>query len=181
MNKLIMSCLAGLFMSPLLVGCVTTSGSMATGNQGRVAIVDPNALGRPGTVALTMADYTAFAENVTNKMLSSRLARSWGNPPKLIVYELANSTDDESIVITDIYDRITETILNSGVARLVREDSVDFDYSVEVYLTSTRHYGENGEELAHFKLEFKLFTVDGELVGQWSDVLALAKAKKSFF
>lgn len=158
-----------------LSGCVTT-----TGSQGGVSILDE------GTrvhldAELTMADYTAFAEKVTNKMLTSRLVIGWGNSrPKLIVAKLRNNTDNESIRMQDVYDRITETILNSGVARLVDKSALEFDYVVRSELSSTRQYGEGGQELAFFKLEFKLFTLDGEMVGQWSDVLPLGKSKKKF-
>lgn len=129
-----------------------------------------------------MADYTAFAETVTNKMLSSRLIQGWGaKRPKLIVAKLRNNTDDESVRMADVYDRITETILNSGVARLVDTSATSFDYVVRSEMSSTRQYGEKGQELVFFKLEFKLFTLDGEMVGQWSDVLPLGKAKKDLF
>lgn len=160
----------------LLSGCVSSS---PVGSQGSVKVLDPNTRAHVNT-ELTMADYTAFAEVVTNKMLSSRLVQGWGTKrPKLIVAKLLNNTDDESIRMADVYDRITETILNSGVARLVDKSATEFDYVVRSEMSSTRQYGTNGEELAFFKLEFKLFTIEGEMVGQWSDVLPLGKAGKS--
>jgi len=160
----------------LLGGCASTQ----LGNQGNVAILDANTRAHLST-DLTMADYTAFAETVTNKMLSSRLIQSWGTKrPKLIVAKLRNNTDDESVRMADVYDRITETILNSGVARLVDTSATSFDYVVRSEMSSTRQYGASGQELVFFKLEFKLFTLDGEMVGQWSDVLPLGKAKKRF-
>ena len=163
-------------LSLLLGGCVS---STPIGSQGNVAVLDQNTRAHLST-DLTMADYTAFAEVVTNKMLSSRLVQGWGTKrPKLIVAKLLNNTDDESIRMADVYDRITETILNSGIARLVDTSATQFDYVVRSEMSSTRQYGEGGQELVFFKLEFKLFTLDGEMVGQWSDVLPLGKAKKS--
>ncbi len=165
-----------------IIGCVvilslTTGCATGTlGGQGRVSILDQ------GTRAhldaeLTMADYTAFAETVTNKMLSSKLVQGWGNRrPRLVVVEPKNNTDNESILMTDIQDRISETILNSGIARLMDRSATEFKYVVRSELSSTRQYGANGEELAFFKLEFKLFTIEGEMVGQWSDVLPLGKS-----
>ncbi len=159
-----------------LGGCANTQ----IGNQGNVAILDSNTRAHL-SADLTMADYSAFAETVTNKMLSSRLVQSWGTKrPKLIVAKLRNNTDDESVRMADVYDRITETILNSGVARLVDTSALSFDYVVRSEMSSTRQYGTSGQELVFFKLEFKLFTIDGEMVGQWSDVLPLGKAKKRF-
>ena len=114
-------------------------------------------------------------------MLSSKLVQGWGSKrPKLIVAKLRNNTDNESIRMSDIYDRITETILNSGVARLVDQSATQFKYVVRSEISSTRQYGDNGEELAFYKLEFKLFTIDGEMVGQWSDILPLGKSGKKF-
>jgi len=159
-----------------LIGCSNSQ----FGGQSRVSILDES--GREHLQAeLTMNDYTAFAEKVTNKMLTSRLVQSWGSKrPKLIVGALRNNTDNESIRMQDIYDRITETILGSGLVRLMDKSATSFDYVVKTELSSTRQYGSNGEELAYFKLEFKLFKIDGEMVGQWSDVLPLGKASRRF-
>lgn len=164
-------------LSAVLAGCNSMPN---VGGQSGVSTLDP------GTRAhldaeLTMADYTAFAENVTNKMLSSKLVGGWGNKrPRLIVAKLKNNTDNENIRMQDIHDRITETILNSGVARLVDTSATRFEYVIRNELSSTRQYGKNGEELAFFKLEFKMFKLDGEMVGQWSDVLPLGKAQQKF-
>lgn len=83
-----------------------------------------------------MGDYTAFAEKVTNKMLRSRLVQSWGKKrPKLVVGKLANNTNNDSIRMQDIYDRITETILNSGLVRLMDQSATSFDYVVRTGMT----------------------------------------------
>lgn len=150
------------------------------GGQSRVSILDESSRAHL-QAELTMADYTAFAEKVTNKMLASKLVQSWGRKrPRLVVGRMRNNTDNESIRIQDVYDRITETILASGLVRLLDKSATAFDYVVNTELSSTRQYGPGGEELAYFKLEFKMFKLDGEMVGQWSDVLPLGKAKRNF-
>ncbi len=160
----------------ILIGCSNSH----LGGQSRVSILDDSSRAHL-QAELTMSDYTAFAEKVTNKMLRSRLVQSWGRKrPKLIVGKLVNNTDNESIRMQDIYDRITETILSSGLVRLMDPSATSFDYVVKTELSSTRQYGNNGEELAYYKLEFKLFKIDGEMVGQWSDVLPLGKASRRF-
>ena len=159
----------------LITGC-----AKQRGNQSRVAILDDSSRAHL-QAELTMADYTAFAEKVTNKMMASTLVQSWGRKrPKLVVGKMRNNTDNESIRIQDIYDRITETILGSGLVRLMDQSATSFDYVVNTELSSTRQYGDGGEELAYFKLEFKMFTIDGEMVGQWSDVLPLGKSRRQF-
>lgn len=159
----------------ILLGC----SSLQLGSEGDVST-------NPGDGAhldtkLTMADYTSFAEKVTDKMLRSKLVQSWGSKkPRLVVSKLLNNTDDESIEMSDIYDRISATILKSGLVRIVGQTATSFDYIVRSELSSTRQYGKDGEELAYYKLEFKLFKISGQMVGQWSDVLALGKAKRRF-
>jgi hypothetical protein len=171
MNKLIVA-----ILSMSLWAC---SGNQL-GGQSRVSILDESSRAHL-QAELTMADYTAFAEKVTNKMLASRIVQSWGSKrPRLIVGKLQNNTDNESIRMQDIYDRITETILGSGLVRLMDQSATSFDYVVRTELSSTRQYGNAGEELAYFKLEFKLFKIDGEMVGQWSDMLPLGKATRKF-
>lgn len=131
---------------------------------------------------LTMRDYVALAETVTNKMLSSQLVQSWGNKkPRLIVGILVNNTDNESIRMADLHDRIQETILNSGLVRVVDKSATSFDYVIKSELTSTRQYGENNKELVYFTLQLKMFTLMGELMGQWSDDIAMARGAKRLF
>lgn len=168
---------------PIIAVCVLFMNGCAnnqTGNQSRVSILDESSRAHVDT-ELTMADYTAFAEKVTNKMMSSKLVQSWGKKrPRLVVGQMKNNTDNESIRIQDIYDRISETILGSGLVRLMDQSATAFDYVINTEISSTRQYGDGGEELAYFKLEFKMFKLDGEMVGQWSDVLPLGKARRSF-
>jgi PBP1b-binding outer membrane lipoprotein LpoB len=163
-------------ISLLSTGCANTK----LGGQSGVSVLDDSSRAHL-QAELTIADYTAFAEKVTNKMMASKLFQSWGRKkPKLVVGKLRNNTDNENIRIEDIYDRISETILASGLVRLMDKSATAFDYVVNSDLSSTRQYGSDGEELAYFKLEFKIFKLDGELVGQWSDVLPLGKAKRNF-
>lgn len=162
-----------------LSGC--QSNPVSFGQQANVAVVDSSSRAHL-QANLTMADYTELAEQVTNKMLSSRFVQSWGKrKPRLILAKLRNNTDNENIRMADIYDRITETLLNSGKVRLVDRSATRFDYVVRSELSSNRQYGADGQELVGYKLELKMFTVDGEMKGQWSGTLTLAKGKKSFF
>ncbi len=166
-------------VTTLLAGC--QSNPIAFGPQSKVAVVDSASRAHLQT-SLTMADYTELAEMVTKKMLSSRFVKSWGKrKPRLILAKLRNNTDDENIRMADIFDRITETLLNSGRVRLVDPSATRFDYVVRSELSSTRQYGADGQELVEYKLELKMFTIDGEMKGQWSGTLSLAKGKKSFF
>ena len=161
----------------LLSGCETTP----QGKQSSVELIDAKSRKHLET-QLTVADYAALAEVVTNKMLVSKLVQSWGmSKPKVIAAIPVNNTDDESIRMRDLHDRIQETLLTSGVMRVVDKSATEFDYVIKSELTSTRQYGKDGKELAYFTLQLKIFTLMGELKGQWSDDLAMAKAEKKLF
>lgn len=148
---------------------------------GDVELVDPKSREHLQT-ELHMGDYLALSETVTNKMLSSKLVEGWGGSrPKLIIGVLSNNTDNENIRMSDLHDRISETILGSGLVRLVDESATSFDYVIKSELTSSRQYGEKNQELVFFTLQLKMFKLDGELVGQWSDDVAMAKGKKKWF
>lgn len=150
------------------------------GGQSNVSVVDDGSRAHL-QAELTMADYTELAEKVTNKMLDSRLVESWkGNKPRLVLAKLRNNTDNENIRMADIYDRMTETMLNSNTVRLLDTSATTFDYVVRSELSSNRQYGSDNQELVGYKLELKLFTISGEMKGQWSGLLTLAKGKKSF-
>ncbi len=166
----------------LLVFCIFLSSCASTiGRQGDVAILDPASRAHL-QVELTMADYLAFAEKVTNKILVSPLVRGWGKKrPKLVVGNLVNNTDNENIRMRDLHDKIQETLFNSGLVRIVDKSATSFDYVIKTELTSTRQYGKDSQELAHFTMQIKMFKLDGELVGQWSDDLPLGKAKRRLF
>ena len=169
--------LMGCQSNPVVIGGVP----VISGEQGNVAMVDPKSRTHLQT-SLTMGDYLALSETVTNKMLSSKFVQSWGSKrPRLIVGILVNNTDDEGIRMTDLHDRIQETILNSGLARVVDKSATSFEYIIKSELTSTRQYGEGGKEFVHYTLQLKMFKLSGELTGQWSDDLAMAKAGKSLF
>jgi len=163
-------------------GSASGSASQDGGQGGSsVQVMDPETR-RHLQTQLTMSDYLALAEKVTNEMLASRTVQKWEDRrPRLILGHVRNNTDNENIRVKDIYDRIQETVLNSGLVRVVDRSATKFDYIVRTELTSTRQYGKDGRELAFFTLQLKLFKLDGELVGQWSDDLLLGKAERSFF
>ncbi|MCW5586311.1 MAG: hypothetical protein KIS75_09275 [Chromatiales bacterium] len=60
------------------------------------------------------------------------------------------------------------------------QSATSFDYVVRSELSSNRQYGAGGQALVGYKLELKLFTISGEMQGQWSGTLTLAKGQKSF-
>lgn len=160
-----------------LAGCQTTN----VGQQSDVAMIDAKSRGHL-QAQLTMADYVALAETVTNKMLVSPLVQKWGKRrPKVIAAIPRNNTDNENIRMRDLHDRIQEVLFNSGVMRVVDKSATDFDYVIKSELTSTRQYGRNGKELVYYTLQLKMFTIMGELVGQWSDDLAMARSEKRMF
>ncbi|WP_459862518.1 hypothetical protein [Endothiovibrio diazotrophicus] len=128
---------------------------------------------------LNLGDLMGFAENITNKMLADPKLADWAKRrPRLIVGRIRNNTDDPNLRVEDMYDRIQETLFNAGVARIVDNSATRFDYIVRSEITSSRQYGEKGEELVEYKMTLKLFNLKGDLQGHWSDRLKLAKARR---
>jgi len=167
----------------ILSATIVTTGcqSVPMGQQSEVAMVDPKGRGHL-QAQLTMADYVALAEKVTNKMLVSKLVQKWGKKrPKVIAAVPVNNTDNEGVRMRDLHDRIQETLFNSDVMRVVDKSATSFDYVIKSELTSTRQYGKGGQELVHYTLQLKMFTLMGELKGQWSDDLAMSKSEKAMF
>ncbi|WP_417841061.1 hypothetical protein [Terasakiella sp.] len=162
-----------------LAACQTTG--IVGGSQTGVSVVDSKQRTHLDS-RLTMADFLAFSENLTNKMLSSRQVQDWGSKrPKLIPGQMLNNTQDETIVVADIKNQIVETIFNSGMVRVVDKSATSFDYILNMQLSERRQKGANNQEIAGFLLQMKLSSIEGELVGTWSDTLTLAKAGKSLF
>jgi penicillin-binding protein activator len=151
----------GMVCAVLVAGC--------SGRQPRrVTVGDATSREHLGAEA-TMSDYIALAEISTNKMLSSKLVAGWkSKKPRIIIGRTKNTTDNENIRVIDIYDRIQEVLLNSGLVRVLDASATSFDYIIKPEITATREYGEDRAESNIFTLQLKLFTVSGELVGQWS-------------
>jgi len=167
------------FAALSLSACQTTG--IVGGTNSGVSVVDSQQRMHLDT-RLTMADFLAFSENLTNKMLESKQVQAWGNKrPRLIPGHLLNNTQDETIMVGDIKNQIVETIFNSGLVRVVDKTATRFDYILQMQLSERRQQGANNSELAGYILQMKLTSIDGELVGTWSDTLTLAKAEKSLF
>jgi hypothetical protein len=170
-----------LLLGVFIAGSLGCQAMPTIGQQGDVAVVDPKSRQHLQT-ELHMGDYLALSENVTNKMLGSPFVTSWGSSkPRLIVGTLVNNTDNENIRMRDLHDRIQEVVFNSGLVRVVDKSATSFDYVIKSELTSSRQYGSNKQELVFFTLQLKMFTLMGELKGQWSDDLSLASAGKRLY
>jgi hypothetical protein len=171
-----LAALAGLFG---LASC--SSGPADYGSQGRVATVDSGTASRLDT-SLTGADFKRFAEGMTDQILVSKAAAWNGNKPRMVVGDIDNTTDDENIRAVDLYDGIQEKLIESGVVRVMDRSATDFDYVIKSAITSTRQReAATNQELVFYTMKMKMFTLDGELVGQWSDDMAFAQAGKSWF
>ena len=163
-----------IFVALLIAYIVSGCAGQTIGGQGVVSVGDPTTRTHIKT-ELTAVDYLAMAENVTNKMLSSPFAQSWPEDiPRFVVGDLLNNTDNEEIRTSDIQARITETLVNSGLVRVLDVSATSFDYIISSELNSTRQV-EGSKELVYFTLIVKINTVEGEYKGQWSDDIQLNK------
>lgn len=158
-------------------GCVTTGGSA----QGRVAMVDTSERAHLDNT-LNMTDLMSLADKLTNDMLMSDAVVEWGDHrPKLVFSQLINETDDDNIPEEMIYDRIRGLVLESGVARIVSQESSNFKYILHGVLSSTQEHNDDGSSMRQFRVTLNLSDIEGEQLGQWQGRINLAKAKRPLF
>lgn len=170
-----------LALSIMMVAGIGMTGCATTGGQSRVAVADTDSRAHQEP-DLNMGDLMAFAENVTNKMLADRKLKSWHKKkPKLVVGKILNNTDDPNLNVADMTDRIVEVIFNAEMAKIVDQSAEEFNYILRSEISSNRQYGEKGKQLVEYRMTMKIFTVDGEMVGNWSDRFNLAKAERKMF
>ena len=167
----VLSILSGCTQVPSSIGTQSNVGMVSDGE--RAHIQDK----------LTAEDFIALAGKVTEKMLSSREARTWKKRPLIVVSVPENTTHDPNIITEDLQDEIISKILDSGIARVIDESSAasGFKYAIKTTITSTVQRGDNGSRLTYYTCKLQLFSLRGERLGQWHDKIGLTKAPRSFF
>ena len=65
----------------------------------------------------------------------------------------------------------------SGAVRVLDSSATSFDYIMQSEITDIVTRAPDGQKLVDYTMKIKLFTLDGELVGQWSDDLSLFKSR----
>lgn len=168
-----------LICSVALTGCATDQSfipSLPLGHSQTVSIQDSSARTHLDT-KVALNDIIAFAGNLTDKMLQSSVFMNAKVPPKIVVGKIRNSTHDENIRIQDIHDRIIETLFNSGKVRVLDSSATNFNYIMHTEITDSVQRSSDGQKMVDYMMKIKLFTLSGELVGQWSDDLTLFKSR----
>ena len=127
-------------------------------------------------VPTLIQEQNSFA-GLTNKMLASPVIANAKRPPRIVVGTLRQNTHDENLRVQDIQDRIQEVLLNSGAVRVLDSSATSFDYIMQSEITDIVTRAPDGQKLVDYTMKIKLFTLDGELVGQWSDDLSLFKSR----
>lgn len=68
-------------------------------------------------------------------------------------------------------------LFNSGTVRVLDSSATSFDYIMRAEITDIVTRAADGQKLVDYTMKIKLFTLDGELKGQWSDDLSLFKSR----
>lgn len=170
-NVFVKCALLGMLCVFGLTGCNAAS---MFGSQGDVAIVDSAERTKLNT-NIDLSDIIAFAENLTNKMLASPIFAKAKKPPRLVLGNIRQNTHDENLRVSDIYDRVQEVLLNSGQVRVLDVSATSFDYIVNPEISSIVSRAGDGRKKVDYTMVMKLYTLSGELKGQWSDDLTLFK------
>lgn len=178
----LLSCAVLLAAAFLLSGCV---GGKSIGTQSNVGMV---ADGERAHLKdeLTAEDYIALASTVTEKMLSSSEVQSWAQRKKkslLVIATPENTTHDANIITEDLQDEIISKVLDSGIARVIDENSLsgNYDVIIKTTITSTTQKGDGGSKLTYYTCKLQMFSLRGERLGQWHDKIGMATAKRGLF
>lgn len=164
-----------------LSGCGTTQYvgtpvATPSGHMQTISIVDSSERIKLDT-KVSLSDIIAFAENLTNKMLSSPVIAKAKKKPRVVLGSLRQNTHDENLRMQDIHDRIQEVLFNSGAVRVMDKNATNFDYIMKSEITDIVTRAPDGQKLVDYTMKIKLFNLEGELVGQWSDDLSLFKSR----
>lgn len=154
-----------------LSACTASSGRYQTSEVDMVDSTERHHL----STEITLGDIIAFAENLTNKMLQSPAFTKAKKEPRIIVADLVQNTHDENLRISDIQDRIMEVLYGSGQVRVMDRSANNFDYIMKSEISSIVTRSPKGQKLVSYSMKIKLYTITGELRGQWSDDLSLFK------
>lgn len=165
----------------MLAGCTTTQYvgtpvATPSGHMQTISIVDSSERIKLST-KVSLSDIIAFAENLTNKMLQSKVIAKAKKKPRIVLGSLKQNTHDENLRVQDIHDRIQEVLFNSGAVRVMDRTATNFDYIIQGEITDIVTRAPDGQKLVDYTMKIKLFNLEGELVGQWSDDLSLFKSR----
>lgn len=116
-----------------------------------------------------LSDIIACSENLTTKMLQSPVFANAKKPPRVVVGRITNNTHDENLRVADVHDRLQEVLLNSNQVRILDPSASRFDYIIHTEITSIVSRSQDGQRKVDYTVKNKLFDVNGELKGQWSD------------
>ncbi len=152
----------------------TSTAPVYQGHNTSISIVDSSERIKLDT-KISLSDIIAFAENLTNKMLQSPAFANKKRPPRIVVADIRQNTHDENLRVQDIHDRIIEVLFNSGQVRVMDSSATSFDYIMQSEITDIVTRAPDGQKLVDYTMKIKLFDINGELKGQWSDDLSLFK------
>jgi len=167
----------------VLAALVATAGCCKApppvGTQPKGAVADAK-VGRPAVIELTPADFSDLGERAARKLLDSSLVAGWEEKtPRLLLAEVRNASVNQAVSTADIRERIGRVLGDSNRVRLVDRAAASFDYVLRSELTSVLAPGATTKEGGGYRLELQLFTMSGEMDGQWCATLALTDGRKS--
>jgi len=131
-------------------------------------------LKKRGELKSKPVNLTMLAESVVKKLEESRFLQYKKSIPRLILGRLRNHTESENISMQFLYDVMSEKILNTGLVRIVDKSSKkgDFDIMSNVTLYSSRELDKVTEKnVITYTLVLKIYSPEGEQLGQWSEAL----------
>lgn len=159
-------------------GCNSTSGNQqnqeATGHLSTISMVDSSERRHLNT-RVALSDIISFSENLTNKMLQSKVFVTAKKKPRIIVGKIKQNTHDDNLRMSDVHDRIEEYLFNTDKVIVRDSGSTEFDYIMEMELSDIVQRASDGQKQVDYMMKIKLYNQNGDLMGTWSDDLSLYK------
>ena len=92
---------------------------------------------------------------------------------------MRNESTNPAVGTADMRERIGQVLGDSNRVRLVGQTAADFDYVLRSELTSVLAPSAATKGDDGYRLELQLFTISGEMDGQWCATLALTDGRRS--
>jgi hypothetical protein len=107
------------------------------------------------------------ADEVAAKLLATpqfQAKTAGGRKARIVVGDVVNNSDDESVRVDDIFSEIRDQIVTAGTSRLFAPGALDVDFIISPEFQSSIAPDEKGRRRRCITLQLTLSTVSGEYV-----------------
>lgn len=126
-----------------------------------------------GVLGIGLNQFVQMAEEAANDLVFSRAFEKRianpGSPPRLVIGNIRNDTDNENILVGDMVQKMREILVRTGAVRVFTADATDFDFVLAPRLTSSTLRSISRKEIERsYSFSFQITTIDGEYITEES-------------